>query len=96
MGFKEKVYKLTAQIPKGKVSSYKELSHALNCKAYRAVGSVLNKNNNLKVPCHRVINHSGKLGGFRTGLKNKIKLLKKENVIIQNNKIDRKFFYKFK
>ena len=63
MSFAEKVYKLTAKIPKGKVSSYREIAHALNCKAYRAVGSALNKNPYApKVPCHRVIKSSGNIG----------------------------------
>ena len=42
------------------------------------------------VPCHRVIKSSGEVGGFASGIKNKIKLLKKEGIQINNNKIDLK------
>ncbi|RJQ16990.1 MGMT family protein [Candidatus Woesearchaeota archaeon] len=95
--FQEKVYYYCKKVPKGKVTSYKEIAKAMKTKAYRAVGTALNKNPYApKVPCHRVINHDGSLGGFATGLKNKIKMLKDERVIITNGKIDRKYFFRFK
>jgi len=51
----------------------------------------MNKNPNApNTPCHRVINSNGNLGGFATGIKNKIKLLKSEGIKIKNNKIDLK------
>ena len=87
--FAEKVYKITAQIPKGKIATYKCIAERLNCKAYRAVGTALNKNPYApQVPCHRVINANGKLGGFASGLKNKIRLLQQEGIVIENNKIN--------
>ena len=51
-----------------------------------------------EVPCHRVINSNGALGGFASGLNNKIKMLKSENVIIgKNAKIDlEKYEFRFK
>ena len=88
MNFTEKVYNLCRKIPKGKVSTYKILSKKLKSKAYRAVGNALNKNKSKKVPCHRVVKSSGEIGGFNKGTKNKIKLLKKEGIIIKNNKIN--------
>ena len=88
MNFTEKVYNLCRKIPKGKVSTYKILSKKLKSKAYRAVGNALNKNKSKQVPCHRVIKSSGEIGGFNKGTKNKIKLLKKEGIIIKNNKIN--------
>ncbi len=93
--FSENVYKLVKKIPKGKVSSYRDIAHALNCKAYRAVGNALNKNPYKNVACHRVIKHNGEVGGFASGSKNKIRLLKKEGIEIKNNKIEKKYFYKF-
>ena len=96
MNFNKKVYDLCRKIPKGKVSTYKELAKKINPKAYRAVGNALNKNKSREVPCHRVIKSSGKIGGFAKGTKTKIKLLKKEGIIIRNNKIDlKKYLYKF-
>lgn len=94
--FQNKVYKLCKKIPKGKVSTYRELAKKLNSKAYRAVGTALNKNPYApKVPCHRVINSDGKLGGFAKGIKKKINLLKKEGVEIKNKKINlKKYLFK--
>src|SRR3989344_166826 len=96
MKFADRVYEVTKRIPKGKVSTYKEIAKALNCKAYRAVGTALNKNPYAPfVACHRVVSSNGSLGGFASGLKNKIKILKKEGVEIKNNKIDlEKYFFK--
>ncbi len=89
MNFNEKCYQLLKKVPKGKVTTYKALAHALNSKAYRAVGQAMRANPYApKVPCHRVINSDGKLGGFASGIKNKIALLKKEGIEIKNNKID--------
>ena len=97
MEFNDVVYELCKQIPIGKVSTYKEIANALGGKAYRAVGNALNKNPYAPfVPCHRVINSNGKLGGFASGLKNKINMLEQEGVEIKGNKINLdKFFYKF-
>jgi methylated-DNA-[protein]-cysteine S-methyltransferase len=96
--FYEKVYEVARKIPKGKVSTYKEIARALNSKAYRAVGSAMNKNPYApKVPCHRVINNDGKIGGFASGTKNKIKMLKAEGVEVINERIDlKKYFFKLK
>jgi len=100
MNFNEKVYKLCKKIPKGKVSTYKEIGKALKGKGqiYRAIGRALNKNPYApKVPCHRVISSSGELGGFASGIKNKIKLLRKEGIEIKNNKIDlKKYLFKMR
>lgn len=91
MNFNERCYNVLRKVPKGKITTYKEIAKALNSKAYRAVGTAMNKNPYApEVPCHRVINSNGKIGGFASGTKNKIKLLKKEGIIIKNNKIDLK------
>ena len=98
MTFTQKVYKITKQVPEGKVTTYRDIAHTLNSKAYRAVGSALNKNPYApQVPCHRVINNSGHIGGFASGIKKKIALLSKEGITIHNKRIDlNKFRYKFK
>ena len=93
--FQIKVYEICKKIPKGKVTTYKAIAEAIGTKAYRAVGTALNKNPYApKVPCHRVINSNGSLGGFATAIKNKIKLLKKEGVKINNKKIAKKLIIK--
>ena len=93
-----KVYKVVGRIPKGKVTTYCEIARALNSKAYRAVGSAMHNNPYAPVvPCHRCINSNGNVGGFFSGAKDKIKLLKSEGVEIKNNKIDlKKYFFKLK
>jgi|SRR3989344_7642178 len=93
--FQDKVYELCSKVPKGKVTTYKAIAEAMGTKAYRAVGRALNKNPYApKVPCHRVISSDGSLGGFATGIKNKVKLLKKEGIKMENNKISKKFIIK--
>jgi methylated-DNA-[protein]-cysteine S-methyltransferase len=96
--FQKKVYNICKKIPKGKVTTYRAIAKKIGTKAYRAVGAALNKNpygiSEFKgkdmVPCHRVINSNGFVGGFATGIKNKIELLKKEGIEIKNNKIVKK------
>lgn len=76
-------------MPAGRVITYAGLAQLINHpKAYRAVGSAMNKNPFApKVPCHRVVKSNGALGGFAEDIKIKIKRLQKEGVQISNNKI---------
>lgn len=86
--FQKKVYQVVKQIPRGKVMTYKEVAEKIgNKKAYRAVGNILGKNTSSEVPCHRVIRSDGKIGGYRKGKKEKIKLLRKEGVKIKKDRI---------
>ncbi len=99
MKFSNKVLNLCKQIPKGKVTTYKEIAIALNSKAYQGVGNALRNNPYpIKIPCHRVVNSDGKIGGY-SGKKDNPKkktLLKKEGIIIVEDKIDLKeFLYNF-
>jgi len=88
MNFAQKVYALAAEIPEGRITTYKIIAEKLNCGAYRAVGSALNKNPYKTVPCHRVVNSDGGIGGFARGTANKIKMLRKEGIKIKNRKIE--------
>lgn len=86
--FNERCYSLLKKVPKGKVTTYKALAQAMKTKAYRAVGNAMNKNPYApKVPCHRVVNANGEIGGFVKGVKRKIEMLKKEGIKVKNNKI---------
>lgn len=77
--FTEKVFKVVAEIPAGKTLSYKEVAELSGSpKAFRAVGNILSKNYDLKIPCHRVIKSDGSLGGYNRGKKAKKALLKEE------------------
>lgn len=80
--FQEKVYNIVKKIPKGQVSTYKEVARMIGKpKAYRAVGNALNKNPFEEVPCHRVIRSDGEVGGYAKGTKVKIQLLRREGAI---------------
>jgi methylated-DNA-[protein]-cysteine S-methyltransferase len=49
--------------------------------AYRAVGNILNKNYDTKIPCHRVVRSDGNPGGYNRGAKQKEKKLKDEGAL---------------
>jgi len=79
--FTEKVLDVVRKIPKGKVLTYKEVARKSgNINASRAVGSVLKKNYNSDIPCHRVIRSDGVIGEYNRGRDEKIKKLKAEGV----------------
>jgi len=86
--FQEKVLNIVKKIPKGKVLSYKTVAKlAGNPRAWRAVGNILNKNKDPKIPCHRVIKSNGKIGGYNRGVKKKIGLLKREGLMIKGKRV---------
>lgn len=86
--FEDKVYKLCKKVPKGKVTTYKEIGDKIGVKGYRAVGMALNKNPFAPViPCHRVCGSDGSLVGFASGLKKKAEMLRKEGIVVKNYKI---------
>ncbi len=82
MSFKDQIYSVVKQIPKGKTLTYKEVAEKVGRpKAYRAVGNILNKNYDPKIPCHRVIRSNGKTGGYNRGAAKKILILKEEGFL---------------
>ncbi len=82
--FKNKVYDLCNQIPKGKVATYGQLaSMAGSPGAARAVGMCMKTNPNAPhTPCHRVVASNGKLTGYSggNGVSTKKEMLIKEGV----------------
>ncbi|MBS3131924.1 MGMT family protein [Candidatus Woesearchaeota archaeon] len=91
--FQERVYAVCRKVPKGKVTTYKAIADKLGTKAYRAVGTALACNPYApKVPCHRIVNSDGSIGGFsgKGGVKGKIKMLRREGVEIKKNKVNTK------
>lgn len=90
--FQALVYRATKRIPKGRVASYGTVAKAVGKPAAaRAVGGALNKNTFKSVPCHRVVCSDGLAGGFARGPRAKIRILKKEGIVIKNNKIGERF-----
>jgi len=75
--FQKKVWSALAKIPYGQTRSYKEIAKAIgHPKAFRAVGNANGQNSiPLIVPCHRVVESNGGLGGFGHGVKVKKQLL---------------------
>jgi AraC family transcriptional regulator, regulatory protein of adaptative response / methylated-DNA-[protein]-cysteine methyltransferase len=84
--FQQKVWKELLTIKYGKTLSYEEMAKKVGVpKGQRAVGHANGLNRiALVIPCHRVVNKNGNLGGYGGGLWRKEKLLRleKEN----NNK----------
>ena len=78
--FYQKALKQVANVPYGQTSSYGDIAQKLNnTKAARAVGTANAKNPlPIIIPCHRIINSNGKLGGYAGGLNMKKYLLKLE------------------
>jgi AraC family transcriptional regulator of adaptative response/methylated-DNA-[protein]-cysteine methyltransferase len=78
--FEERVWAALQQIPYGTTCSYADVARAIGSpNATRAVGSANGRNRlAIVIPCHRVVNADGKLGGYGGGLWRKKRLLELE------------------
>lgn len=78
--FEMRVWDELLKIPFGEIRSYEELAEIVSSKgAVRAVGSANGRNRiAIVIPCHRVVNKSGALGGYGGGLWRKQTLLSLE------------------
>src|SRR3989338_6231767 len=92
---------LLRKIPKGKVTTYGALAKATRSSP-RAIGQVMRRNEHPELyPCYKVVSSNGTIGGYAGCTKGrkinqKLLLLKKDSIEIQNDKIDlRKFMYSF-
>ncbi len=96
MTFEDAVYAKVMEIPRGKVSTYREVAAAIGRgRAYRAVGSALSRNPNpIKVPCHRVVRSDLAIGGFSRGTAEKRRLLKAEGVRFDKGKVKKEFLHR--
>jgi AraC family transcriptional regulator of adaptative response/methylated-DNA-[protein]-cysteine methyltransferase len=68
--FQEMVWRQLLAIPYGATCSYEDIAEAVGApSACRAVGAANGRNRIvLVIPCHRVVNKGGKLGGYGGGL----------------------------
>ena len=75
--FQRKVWTALGQIPFGETRSYRDLAKAVGSPgAVRAVGQANGMNRlAIVIPCHRVVNADGRLGGYGGGLWRKQRLL---------------------
>lgn len=55
-------------------------------KAFRAVGSILKKNYDPKIPCHRVICSDGRAGEYNRGAVRKVEILRGEGWMGQGDR----------
>lgn len=67
--FQLKVWEALLKIPMGKLSTYGRVAaHIKNAGASRAVGTAIGSNPvSYLIPCHRVIQSSGSIGGYMWG-----------------------------
>jgi len=91
--FQKRVYATLEQVPRGRVTTYKQLAECLGCRSCHAVGQALKRNPYAPtVPCHRVIASDLTPGGFMgrrdaSALRRKLDLLAEEGVRFHSGKL---------
>ncbi len=87
--FRRKILSECRKIPFGKTVSYGTLAgRAGSPKAARAAGGALGSNPMpIVIPCHRVVQASGAMGGFSCGMSVKKKLLRHEGISLFKGRI---------
>ena len=86
--FQARCYEVLLQVPRGKVTTYREIARALGTTASRAVGTAMARNRNLRViPCHRVVRSNGEIGEYALGRDEKTRLLREEGITVRNGRI---------
>lgn len=78
--FQSRVWQELRAIPRGETCSYREVARRIgNPKAFRAVARACATNPvAILIPCHRVVQSDGGLGGYGGGLERKRRLLEME------------------
>lgn len=98
----KETYDLVAQVPEGMVTTYGDVARALgDVVASRFVGLAMSRNDDIvRVPCRRVVQSDGHLGGYTGGgPSKKAALLRKEGIRISEGKVsdlDKVLFRDFK
>ena len=87
--FATAVSAVVRNIPRGEAFSYGKVADLSGFPgAARAVGSLMKKNFDPSIPCHRVVYADGRLGPYnRGGTRGKARLLKEEGVIIREGQV---------
>lgn len=83
--FRQEVWKLLLEIPRGETVTYGALAQRLQSRgtaaSARSVGGAVGHNPiSILIPCHRVVGGGGSLTGYAGGLGNKMRLLELEGV----------------
>jgi O-6-methylguanine DNA methyltransferase len=81
--FADRVREVVRTIKRGETRTYGEVARAAGSPgAARAVGTIMSKNYDKTIPCHRVVGANGSLGGYnRGGIAKKRALLKAEGAL---------------
>jgi methylated-DNA-[protein]-cysteine S-methyltransferase len=97
--FSQKIYFLLRKIPKGEVTTYKLLAQAIGQpRNWRQIGKILSQNKNqCTFPCYKVVKSNGEVGGYNQGKLAKIRRLRKDGMVVYNNKIKdfKKYLFNF-
>ncbi len=85
--FQLKVWESLLKIPLGTLSSYGKIAHSIgNAHASRAVGTAIGSNPvAFLIPCHRVIQSSGNIGGYMWGTARKSAMIAWEQAQINKS-----------
>ncbi|MBS1572636.1 MAG: methylated-DNA--[protein]-cysteine S-methyltransferase [Bacteroidetes bacterium] len=80
--FQVKVWEALLDIPFGKLTTYSAIANNIGQnRSYRAVGTAIGNNPiAVIIPCHRVVQSTGKLGGYRWGIDRKKVIIASESV----------------
>jgi len=93
MEIRQQVYHALRQIPKGKISTYKDIAVFLGIPTkFRWVGRLLGENEDIEYfPCYKVVGINGKLTGYSAsgGVSEKMKRLSADGVaFLPNGNVD--------
>lgn len=85
--FEKNVWLCLSEVPYGETRTYKWLADRIGKpKASRAVGQALGKNPiPIVIPCHRIIESDGSIGGYSSGVDIKRRLLEMEYYVKQSS-----------
>ena len=85
--FRQRVFRLLRQIPRGRTVTYGELARLLSCASAQAVGGAVGHNPiSILIPCHRVVGADGSLTGYAGGLARKQWLLNLEKADLSSHR----------
>ena len=95
--FRQEVWDILLQIPRGSLLTYKEIADKIAAKrglprmsAQAAGGAVGHNPISIIIPCHRVVGSDGSLTGYAGGIEKKIALLKLEGAYTSRLKLPKK------
>jgi len=89
MSYDSIVYEVVKQVPRGRVTTYKLIAAAVGVPgSSRAVGNALGRNCDPDaVPCYRVVRSDGGVGGFRWGVEEKVRRLRRDGIVVECGRV---------